>query len=168
MDLPLQNDAMKVEGLNALVNLFAEIPLPDEAATQELGRRLAPLLRPGDVVALAGDLGAGKTTLARALLQARAGEAIEVPSPTFTLAQIYDLPGLTLWHFDLYRLGNAEDVYEIGWEEALSSAASLVEWPERLGRLLPPSALTVDLSIDRTGRLARLNGEPGWQARWQV
>ncbi len=151
---------------NTLVNCFASIDLPDEAATVALGRKLAPLLAAGDVLALTGDLGAGKTSLARAILQARASSKIEVPSPTFTLAQVYELPDITIWHFDLYRLQAPEEVFEIGWEEALSTAASLVEWPERLGRLLPESALTIALDFKHDGRVARLSGDETWQIRW--
>ena len=128
--------------------------------------RLAPLLQVGDVVALTGDLGAGKTSLARALLQACAGSHIEVPSPTFTLAQVYDFPSLSIWHFDLYRLKTPEEIFEIGWEEALSVGASLVEWPERLGALLPGWALSIALDFAGDGRVARLSGGEGWSKRW--
>jgi tRNA threonylcarbamoyladenosine biosynthesis protein TsaE len=161
-----QNNCWKMGAVKTLVNCFATIELSDEAATQALGMRLAPLLGVGDVVALTGDLGAGKTSLARALLRARAGSKIEVPSPTFTLAQVYELPGLAIWHFDLYRLKAPADVYEIGWEEALATGASLVEWPERLGALLPGSALTVALDFKGESRVARLSGDDKWAARW--
>src|SRR5512147_2050849 len=113
--------------------------LPDLAATEALARRLAAVARTGDVIALHGDLGAGKTTFARAFIQARAGAAgeAEVPSPTFTLVQIYDLPSGAIWHFDLYRLTAAGQVWELGFEEALATAITLIEWPERLAALLP-------------------------------
>jgi tRNA threonylcarbamoyladenosine biosynthesis protein TsaE len=95
------------------------LDLPDEAATAALAARLAALLRPGDIVLLAGDLGAGKSFLARALIRAAAGEPeLEVPSPTFTLVQSYDLPAGELWHFDLYRLAAPDEVLELGWDEA--------------------------------------------------
>ena len=105
----------------------------DLAGLHALAARLAALLRQGDVVTLAGDLGAGKSELARAVIRARAGAAIEVPSPTFTLVQRYELPDLALVHADLYRLREPEEVGELGLDEALAGAALLVEWPERAG-----------------------------------
>jgi tRNA threonylcarbamoyladenosine biosynthesis protein TsaE len=136
------------------------LPLPDEAATQRLGAALAGRLRPRDVVALVGSLGAGKTTLARAILRAASDEpALVVPSPTFTLVEIYDTPKGAFWHFDLYRLETAEQVFELGWEEARADGIALVEWAERLGPLLPDERLTVTLSIEGTERRATLEGE---------
>jgi len=134
--------------------------LPDEAATERLGAALAGRLQPRDVVALVGGLGAGKTTLARAILRAASGEpALVVPSPTFTLVEVYDTPRGAFWHFDLYRLETAEQVFELGWEEARADGIALVEWAERLGPLLPPERLTVTLSIEGDGRRATLEGE---------
>lgn len=136
------------------------LPLPDEAATERLGAALAARLRPRDVVALVGGLGAGKTTLARAVLRAASGQpALVVPSPTFTLVEVYDTPGGVFWHFDLYRLEQPEQVFELGWEEARTDGIALVEWAERLGPLLPHERLTVTLSIEGQGRLATLEGE---------
>lgn len=134
--------------------------LPDEAATERLGATLAARLRPRDVVALVGGLGAGKTTLARAVLRAASGQpALVVPSPTFTLVEVYDTPGGVFWHFDLYRLEQPEQVFELGWEEARTDGIALVEWAERLGPLLPHERLTVTLSIEGEGRRAILEGE---------
>ena len=134
--------------------------LPDEAATERLGTRLAKRLRPRDVVALQGGLGVGKTTLARAILRAASGDpALIVPSPTFTLAEVYDTPLGVFWHFDLYRLEDPEQVFELGWEEARADGVALVEWAERLGALLPPARLSVTLSIEGDGRRAELQGE---------
>ena len=136
------------------------LPLPDEAATERLGSALAGRLRARDVVALEGGLGAGKTTLARAILRAAAGDAaLVVPSPTFTLVEIYDTPKGVFWHFDLYRLEEAQQVFELGWEEARADGIVLVEWPERLGTLLPEKRLTVTLAIEDEGRRATLQGE---------
>jgi len=134
--------------------------LPDEAATERLGTSLAERLRPRDVVALQGGLGVGKTTLARAILRAASGDpALIVPSPTFTLVEIYDTPVGVFWHFDLYRLEEPEQVFELGWEEARADGVALVEWAERLGTLLPRERLTVTLAMEGDGRRAELQGE---------
>lgn len=136
------------------------LSLTDEAATERLGAALAGRLRARDVVALEGGLGAGKTTLARAILRAAAGDAaLVVPSPTFTLVEIYDTPKGVFWHFDLYRLEEAQQVFELGWEEARADGIVLVEWAERLGMLLPEKRLTVTLAIEDEGRRATLQGE---------
>ncbi|MBL6613275.1 MAG: tRNA (adenosine(37)-N6)-threonylcarbamoyltransferase complex ATPase subunit type 1 TsaE [Reyranella sp.] len=136
------------------------LSLPDEAATERLGGALAQKLRPRDVVALQGGLGAGKTTLARAILRAASGDPdLIVPSPTFTLAEVYDTPRGTFWHFDLYRLETPEQVFELGWEEARADGVALVEWADRLGPLLPADRLTVTLAIEGEGRRAELLGE---------
>lgn len=136
------------------------LPLADEAATERLGAALAARLRPRDVVALEGGLGAGKTTLARAILRAAAGDpALIVPSPTFTLVEVYETPAASWWHFDLYRLEQPEQVFELGWEEARADGVALVEWAERLGPLLPRKRLTVRLAIAGEGRHAILEGE---------
>jgi tRNA threonylcarbamoyladenosine biosynthesis protein TsaE len=133
------------------------MPLPNEAATEALGATLAQRLKPGDVVGLKGDLGTGKTTLARAIVRAAAGDpALIVPSPTFTLVEVYDTPRGPFWHFDLYRLETPEQVYELGWEEALAEGVILMEWPERLGPLLPKH-LSVTLKLDGNGRRAILD-----------
>jgi tRNA threonylcarbamoyladenosine biosynthesis protein TsaE len=131
--------------------------LPDERATDQLGATLAARLRIGDIVGLKGELGAGKTTLARAILRAAAEDArLIVPSPTFTLVEVYDTPRGSFWHFDLYRLETPEQVFELGWEEALAEGISIIEWPERLGALLPRH-LSVTLEVDGDGRRALLD-----------
>ncbi len=107
------------------------------AQTEALAARLAKTLKAGDIVALEGPLGAGKTVFARGLIRAFNPSVGEVPSPTFTLAQLYNAPDFDIWHFDLYRLKAPEEAYEIGIEEAFSGALSILEWPEKLGRLLP-------------------------------
>ncbi|WP_315918380.1 tRNA (adenosine(37)-N6)-threonylcarbamoyltransferase complex ATPase subunit type 1 TsaE [Mesorhizobium sp. SP-1A] len=132
--------------------------LPDEAATGRLGEDLAMALRPGDVLALQGDLGAGKSTLARALIRALTDdEKLEVPSPTFTLVQSYEAR-LPVHHFDLYRLGDASELDELGFEEAVAEGAALVEWPERAADRFPPQAVVIELSHRDEGRLARISG----------
>ncbi|MBS0525393.1 MAG: tRNA (adenosine(37)-N6)-threonylcarbamoyltransferase complex ATPase subunit type 1 TsaE [Proteobacteria bacterium] len=134
------------------------MPLPDERATEALGATLAARLKPGDVVGLKGDLGAGKTTLARAIIRAAAADPdLIVPSPTFTLVEVYDTPRGSYWHFDLYRLDDPQQVYELGWEEALAEGIVLLEWPERLGRLLPKHlSVTLELAGE-DGRRALLD-----------
>ncbi len=140
--------------------------LPHISATMELGAAVARLLRVGDVVALYGELGAGKTTLARALI-AQLGHAGEVPSPTFTLVQSYDVSPAPVWHFDLYRIDEPDEIIELDLEEALAEAISLIEWPERMGSLLPPDRLDVVLSYtdDDDSRHAVLTGRGRWADR---
>lgn len=139
--------------------------LPDEAATARLAERLAAAAGPGDVIALRGDLGAGKTAFARAFIRARLDDpAEEVPSPTFTLVQTYEDPagdGL-VWHFDLYRLDKPDDALELDLEDAFSEGLCLVEWPDRLGGYLPRRRLDLTLTIDQDGtsRTATLAGLP--------
>lgn len=136
------------------------VALSDEAATERLGEALAERLRPRDVVALQGGLGVGKTTLARAILRAASGDrGLIVPSPTFTLVEVYDTRRGAFWHFDLYRLESPEQVFELGWEEARADGIALVEWAERLGTLLPRERLTVTLAMEGEGRRADLQGD---------
>lgn len=106
---------------------------------------MAPLLAEGGLVALEGNLGAGKTSLARALIRHMSGNAdMDVPSPTFTLLQTYDTADLPIWHFDFYRLKHPEEVFELGWEDALSEGGLvLMEWAERIGPLLPPNLIHI-------------------------
>jgi tRNA threonylcarbamoyladenosine biosynthesis protein TsaE len=140
------------------------LDLPDLAATEALAARLAPMLRPGDAVLLDGPLGAGKSAFARALLRAATGDpGLEVPSPTFTLVQSYDLPVGPAYHFDLYRLSGPEGLAELGWEEAREGIV-LVEWPERLGPLAPPDALRIHLTPGEAEE-ARHVVLRGWDAR---
>lgn len=147
------------------------LALPDLAAIAAFGRRLAGLLRRGDVVALKGGLGAGKTTLARDIVAALSPEATEVPSPTFTLVQTYPVRladgAAELWHFDLYRLDRAEQVDELGLDEALAGAVSLIEWPELIERQLPRDrVLSITLAIGVNGaRSATLSGGRSWADR---
>lgn len=146
-----------------------QIALPDEAATRALGARLASLVRIGDFIALTGGLGAGKSALARALIEARLarhGLHEDVPSPTFTLVQTYETPDLLLTHVDLYRLERPEDAAELGLMDALDEGVVLVEWPEKLGRL-PKDRLDIDIRIVGEGgeREALLVGHGSWARR---
>lgn len=145
-----------------------EIALADEAATQALAGALARALQPGDLVTLGGDLGVGKTTLARALIRARAGDPeLEAPSPTFTLLQTYELPKGVVVHADLYRISGPEELDELGWEEAGEDAIVLVEWPDRLGPVLPPDRLDVTLALgaEPSARIVRLVGHGAFAGR---
>jgi tRNA threonylcarbamoyladenosine biosynthesis protein TsaE len=142
-----------------------DVSLPSPAATEALGARIARVLRPGDVVALYGGLGVGKTTLARGLIRALMGEETEAPSPTFTLVQTYAAPGVEVVHADLYRLAAAEESVELGLEDAFATAATVIEWPERLGSRLPEDRLDVHLSDANGGRTAQLIGRGAWRER---
>ena len=139
--------------MNAPTTSFIDVHAEamDLDALTALAVRLADEAQPGDVIALWGDLGAGKTTFARAFITARAQQAgvpvDEVPSPTFTLVQTYEMPDAAIWHFDLYRLSNAAEVWELGIEEALADGISLIEWPERMGALLPTRRIDLSLAF---------------------
>ena len=145
------------------------LDLADEDATRRLGARLAACARAGDVVALAGALGTGKTTLARAFIRALTSAEEEVPSPTFTLVQTYDAAPAPVWHFDLYRLERPDDAIELGLEDALAEGIALMEWPERLGGLLPGRRLDVVLTETDDGaadaRRATLTSHRQWDDR---
>jgi len=132
------------------------IELPDGASTDALGARLSSALTPGSVVLLFGDLGAGKSSLARAAILAALDEEQPIPSPTFTLIQDYETSQGRIVHSDLYRLTDADELEELGLTEAFETAAVLIEWPERLEGVVPPDRLEVHLSIEGEGRIARL------------
>lgn len=139
-------------------------------ATEALGRALAVRLAPGDVIALSGDLGAGKSTLARGIL-AGLGHDGDVPSPTFPLVIPYDPPGVRLpvWHVDLYRLDGADEAEELGLDDVLDDGALLIEWPERLGARLWREALILSLAIAADGaRDLTATVPPSWGARWPL
>jgi len=155
--------------------ILTEILLPDLAVVEKFAARFAPLLEIGDVVALDGALGAGKTTLCRAIIHGL-GYGGDVPSPTFNLVQIYEPPTAdhirpTIWHMDLYRLEKPEEAFEIGLEEAFDTAASLIEWPSKLGPYLPPGALILRLETcsnrdpDNEARKLTILGDMVWQGR---
>jgi tRNA threonylcarbamoyladenosine biosynthesis protein TsaE len=145
-----------------------QLNLNDLATTRVLGRRIAGLLRPGDVVTLRGPLGAGKSELARGLIRARAGAEIEVPSPSFTLVQDYVFPGLIIRHIDLYRIDDPAELTELGLTAPEAEEAWLIEWPERAGKLLPDDRLEIVLEQGPTdeSRIARLSGGPSWADRF--
>lgn len=139
------------------------LALPDAEATARLGRWLGAQLGAGDVLLLEGPIGAGKTHLARALIQSRLaalGLSEDVPSPTFTLVQVYEAGTLDIWHADLYRLTHPDEVAELGLDTAFGSALCLIEWPDRLGSHRPAHAITLRLSADGDARRAVIDGLP--------
>jgi len=139
----------------------------DEA--ERIGAAIGAALRPGDVVALSGDLGAGKTTLARAMLKAR-GLAGEAPSPTFAIVQPYAPPevDLAIAHVDLYRIEAEDDLIELGLDDYLYDGALLIEWPERLGSQGWPDALALTISGSGAARVLTARVPPAWEARWPL
>jgi tRNA threonylcarbamoyladenosine biosynthesis protein TsaE len=161
-----------------LMTPFLKRRLEDEAETVALGTKLALRLKAGDMVALSGDLGAGKTTFARGLIRTFVGRQIDVPSPTFTLVQTYTNADeskisnpdtqspLDLFHFDLYRLKNSEEVWELGWED-IANGIAIVEWPDKAGDNLPDTRLNIALSFDQGGRVAYFSArnEDFWKDR---
>ena len=144
------------------------LALPNPAATDDLGRKLAAILKPGDVVALDGPLGSGKTALARAAIRALTSAQEEVPSPTFTLVQSYESERGPLYHFDLYRLEAPDQAVELGIDDAFADGISLVEWPDRLGAYLPRRHLMITLVAgeEKDSRVARIVGGVQWKERW--
>ncbi len=122
---------------------------PDEATTLDIAAAQAAWLEPGDFIGLTGDLGAGKTTFARALIRALAeAPDLEAPSPTFTLMQVYDARRGAVVHADFYRLRGPRELYNLGWDEAIADAIAIVEWPERIAEALPANRLDVDIRFD--------------------
>ena len=130
--------------------------LPDDAATARLGRWFAPRLAAGDCVLLEGPIGAVKSHFARALIRARLGREEDVPSPTFTLVQVYEAGDAEIWHADLYRLSHPDEAFELGLEDAFATAICLVEWPDRLGSAAPPGAIRLRLGAEGDGRKAEV------------
>ena len=156
---------------------LADIVLADEGATRGLGARIEAHLRGGDVVGLEGDLGAGKSVLARGAIAsaaARAGVTLEaIPSPSFTLVQYYPRPvaddaGALLWHVDLWRIEHVDEVLELGLDEALSRAVCFIEWISKLGDAVPPQALTIDLEkTAATARTAHFDADAAYADYWR-
>ena len=151
---------------------FAHLAMTGLSDTERLARLLAGLLRRGDAIMLQGGLGAGKSTLARALIRALTTPEEEVPSPTFTLVQIYPTCDFDLYHFDLYRLTDPGEAYELGLEEAITDGAALVEWPERLNDDRPGDRLDLEIlaadadsDLENGPRRVILSGHGSWAAR---
>ncbi len=145
-----------------------QLVLTDAAATIALAARIAPLLGTGDTILLSGDIGAGKTCFARGLIRALLGPEEEVPSPTFTLVQIYDDGPVPIWHCDLYRLTGPDGVIELGLDAAFATAICLIEWPDRLGNVVPPDALRLRLTARQTDHIAEFSGNAAWADRLGV
>jgi len=147
--------------------IFVDLASPN--ATVDLARKLASHLRPGDCILLSGEIGSGKTFFARNLIQSLLSTPEDVPSPTFTLVQIYDTPMGEIWHSDLYRLTAIDEVEELGLIEAFETAICLVEWPDKLGDVTPPDALTLcfvaDAEHDEHRRLTLNWNDPKWDTR---
>jgi tRNA threonylcarbamoyladenosine biosynthesis protein TsaE len=147
------------------------ISLPSPDVTARLATALAPKLGPGDAILLEGPIGSGKTHFARALIQARLSldhaPHEDVPSPTFTLVQTYDTGKVEIWHADLYRLTHPDEVEELGLSQAFEQAICLVEWPDRLGNLVPGNALTLAFSQgdESDERWLTVTGSPDWRER---
>lgn len=146
------------------------LPLPDLAAMDAWGRKLADALLPGDVIALIGGLGAGKTTLARAII-AGLGHEGEVPSPSFAIIEPYDPPAvrLPLVHADFYRLNHPDEAQEIGLDDYREGAVLIAEWPDHAGGFAhEPGCLSIKLEVAEEGRIAIVEGGPDWLGRIPV
>jgi tRNA threonylcarbamoyladenosine biosynthesis protein TsaE len=151
-----------------MTRFSAQLSLPDEAQTHRLAAALGVHLRPGDTILLSGDIGAGKTAFARALIRSLQDAPEDVPSPTFTLVQVYDTTRGEVWHADLYRIALTSEIEELGLSDAFGSAICLIEWPDRLGDLTPQGALAMSLTVtdpESEARIARLSWtDPRWSA----
>ena len=145
------------------------IRLSDVGATEAFGRHLAGVIAPGDVIALSGPLGAGKTALTRGILSGL-GFVGDVPSPTFGLVIPYDPPAtrLSVWHVDLYRIDDPAELDELGLDDARAQAALVIEWPERMGAGLWSDALCLTIAIEGEGRSLTATVPPSWTQRWPL
>lgn len=142
--------------------------LMTEDDTAHLGQTLARFARAGDCILLRGQIGAGKSALARAFIRQHLGPDTEVPSPTFTLVQVYDLPDTEIWHADLYRLTDTQEAVELGLTDAIIDQICLIEWPELLGDLIPNDALDIQLEVSRDAHLATLTYGSNWIDRLPI
>lgn len=136
----------------------SSVDLKTEEDTHRLAARFADVLEKGDTILLSGDLGAGKSSFARGFIWHRFGSEIEVPSPTFTIVQTYEHQDADIWHCDLYRISSPDEVIELGLDEAIDEEICLIEWPDRLGELVPKSAIKIEFSPSGAGRLAKISG----------
>lgn len=141
------------------------IALPTAEDTDNLGQVLSRYARTGDCILLTGQIGAGKSALARAFIRARLGPDTEVPSPTFTVVQTYEDENVEIWHADLYRLSDTQEAVELGLTDAFDEHICLIEWPELLEGIVPDSALSIHLTVHDTHHLATLTYMANWQDR---
>lgn len=141
------------------------ITLPSESDTVNLATKFAQVLVSGDTILLSGDIGAGKSAFSRALIRAKAGAEIDVPSPTYTLVQTYDVGGDEVWHCDLYRLTSPEEAFELGLDEAFETAICLIEWPDRLGNFAPAHGLSLHFEARADGHAVTLSPNQNWVTR---
>lgn len=148
-----------------MVRSTTTLRLSSEDDTAQLGETLAKYAQAGDCFLLRGQIGAGKSALARAFIRSLLGPETEVPSPTFTLVQTYDLGELEIWHADLYRLGDTQDAIELGLTDAMTDQICLIEWPELLGDLVPKTALDIELTVEPDCHLATLTYGGNWRDR---
>jgi tRNA threonylcarbamoyl adenosine modification protein YjeE len=149
-----------------MIKTLKTYPLLSQEDTKTLATELAKITQKGDIFLLEGDLGAGKTTFARFFIRSFLGDDIEIPSPTFTLVQTYITPQFLIWHFDLYRIEDEDDLRELGLEEALYSGISLIEWPERLGSHKPARCITFKFEMKEDTRQVTLETFGYWEARF--
>lgn len=150
-----------------MVHSFLEFSLVNEDATAALAQQIATRLNTGDTLLLEGEIGAGKSAFARALIRARLGRMEDVPSPTFTLVQTYEDPKGDIWHCDLYRLTHPDEALELGLGEAFETAICLIEWPDRLGDETPKSALTLSFEAQAEQHHIAFTGSEAWRDRLQ-
>lgn len=129
----------------------------NESDTVKIATELAKTVNAGDIIALYGTLGMGKTAFCRGFIQSFLSEQ-DVPSPTFTLLQVYDTPKFPIYHFDMYRLKTPNEAFEIGIEDAFAEGVSLIEWPEKIGNLLPKRHIKVVIEPDQNGRKITIEG----------
>ena len=142
-----------------------EKQLSDETATAAFASTIAPLLAAGDTLLLEGNIGAGKSAFARALIRARLGRMEDVPSPTFTLVQTYEAADGDIWHCDLYRLSHPDEALELGLDEAFETAICLIEWPDRLGDVAPQTSLHLAFEAGENGHRVTVSGPENWATR---
>ncbi|EBA14114.1 tRNA (adenosine(37)-N6)-threonylcarbamoyltransferase complex ATPase subunit type 1 TsaE [Roseobacter sp. CCS2] len=145
-----------------MVHTLFAFYLADEKATAALATQIAPRLKAGDTLLLEGEIGAGKSAFARALIRARLGRMEDVPSPTFTLVQTYEDDHGDIWHCDLYRLTHPDEALELGLDEAFETAICLIEWPDRLGEVAPKTALTLSFEAQDDHHHVAITGPNVW------
>lgn len=141
------------------------LKLPSADDTDRFGQTLATIAKPGDCILLRGQIGAGKSALARAFIRARLGEETDVPSPTFTLVQTYDDPICEIWHSDLYRLGDTQEAVELGLIDAMETEICIIEWPEIIDELAPETSLNITLCVLDDHHTAELVFNHAWTDR---